>query len=211
MLMPRLSQFDHAPANTLRRLVSALVGLLATLSASTSCVVTGSPDFSPLERAAPKLIPVTPTAELMKVIAEGNNFFPEPFAAQVLSEDAGDEIETVLLVDYGLEGPGGEPWLAANVGSRVSAGTLADGPRDFSVMWRPQPAFADLRMCHTVTLVVTHEWNGVAPFYYCPADKDDAASLTWVVALCKDSASCGFEDCPVSGEDTFRYCGDAAE
>lgn len=179
--------------------------LVMTVAGATSgCLVTDSPDFSPPARTAPQLFPVLPTTEFIRALTGESGYQLPKFDANVLSEDAGDDLESALLIDYGVEGPGGDPWLTATPGPTLPARSLADGPRLVSAGWNPFNFGAG---CHTVTMMVTHAKWGVNPGYWCPKEANDYATLTWVVALCgADVSSCTFDDCPIRGDDTYIYC-----
>ena len=178
--------------------------LLGVLASSSACLVTGSPDFSPPERTRPQLIAVTPTTEFIRPAFIDGAFQPITLEAELLSEDGGDDLEPVLLVDYGFAGPGGDPWRDFAVADIIAPGTLSEGPRPLSISWTPrtfiQPG------CHTLTLLVTHQARGSTPGYYCPAEPNDYATLTWFVALCEELSTCDYSDCFIAGEDTYNYC-----
>ncbi|MBW2453696.1 MAG: hypothetical protein JRI68_04260 [Deltaproteobacteria bacterium] len=178
--------------------------VLGVVVSSSACLVTGSPDFSPPERTRPQLIAVTPTTEFIRPAFVDGAFQPSTIAAEVLSEDAGEPLEAVLLVDYGYLASDNTPWRDSAPVDDIAPGTLSEGPRPINVTWTPrsfiQPG------CHTVTLLVTHQKRAQNPGYWCPAEPDDYDTLTWFVALCEDLATCDYSDCFIAGEDTYSYC-----
>jgi hypothetical protein len=180
--------------------------LLGVLASSSACIVTGSPDFSPPEKTRPQLIAVTPTTEFIRSVMETGVYQPTTLEAELLSEDGGDDLRPSLLIDYGFAGPGGNPWRVAAPVSVVPPGTLSEGPRPLSVSWTPQPGVVGFG-CHTVTLMITHQVRDQNPGFWCPAEPNDYATLTWFVALCEELSTCDYSDCFIAGEDTYNYCG----
>jgi len=170
-------------------------------------LVTESPDFSPTGRTAPQLVPTLPTTEFIRAIDLKHNFTLPKFEAKVLSEDGDDDLTTVLLIDYGKAGADESPWIYAQPGAPMAPKTLADGPRDIGIPWKPS-AYIPLG-CHTVTMLVTHETKKEPPEYWCPADDNDFATLTWFVTLCEDIDSCVYSDCAITGTGEYQYCGSA--
>lgn len=203
--MPEFKRLDYLRSSTCTPLAWTSLLLATVVTSSSACLVTGSPDFSPPERTRPQLIAVTPPTEFIRPAFVDGAFQPETLEAAVLSEDAGDDLEAVLLVDYGYLAPGDIPWRDTAPVDTIAPGTLSDGPRPVSVSWTPR-SFIEPG-CHTLTLLVTHQKRGTNPGFWCPADADDYASLTWFVALCEDVGTCEYDDCFIAGgEDTYVYC-----
>ncbi len=186
-------------------LMSAL--FFSSAATQLGCLVTESPDFSEAQQTPPQLIPILPTTEFIRAIKVGQNFSLPKFEAKVLSEDADQDLTTVLLIDYGKTGADGSPWSEAHPGAAVAAKTLADGPRKFGVTWQPR-SLTPLG-CHTVTMLVTHAIKEKPPEYWCPANENDFAALTWFVILCEVEEDCLFKNCAITGVDETKYCGSA--
>lgn len=151
-----------------------------------------------------------PLGEVVLIGASGGNYGPVEFSAYVESEDAGQAVQAVLLVDHGdTSGVSNGPYRGFVPGNSLPPGRLVDGPRGpLSISWHPQTA--EVSGCHTVTLMATHQFQQSFGAYYCAADSDDVDTLTWVVALC-DLASpgnCPYQDCPVYGSSAMAYCDD---
>ena len=141
--------------------------------------------------------------ELIKVLPNSN--LPT-FTATVVSEDAGSDLLTSLLIDYGVAAGNGAPWQASVVGPLVEAKTVLDGPRDIQITWSPGQIAPG---CHTVTMLVTHQRKNAGTDFLCPSDANDFDTLTWVVSLCEEVGNdivCNFDDCAVKGEQEYTYC-----
>ena len=135
--------------------------------------------------------------------------YKQEFKAQVVSEDAGQPLLEVLLIDYGIETLPGQPWREAQPGPKLPPKSLADGPRSVRHTWNAQVALG----CHTVTMLVTHEVRGGGLDFFCPLSADDFDTLTWVVSLCDEvKGECDFSGCPVHKEGALKsYCDTVGE
>ncbi len=125
---------------------------------------------------------------------------PLTFSVYLQSEDAGKDVKAVLLVDYGHMSKGGSPYSAGFPAKTLPAGSWVDGPREVTAEWNPlgvQPG------CHTVTLIVTHEFKETPADYWCPVDPDDFDMITWFVAVCDEEG--GYCDCEPD-QDEHAYC-----
>jgi hypothetical protein len=170
---------------------------------SSSCLVLDTPEAVPAERGRPQILPITPTGEFLRVVRTATTTSPLSLSFQVVSEDLGEPLVPVLLVDYGVEGPGGEPWQDDQQQSVIDAGTLAQGARTESATWNPSVELG----CHTVTLLVTHQPTEQNPFYWCPLDPNDVDTITWFTTICQDTTdACTYDECPINGEGPFNYC-----
>jgi hypothetical protein len=163
---------------------------MALALASASCLVTESPDFQPVGRGRPQLLPseLLPTTEVIKkTMGEPIPAFPVKY----ISEDAGERLQFTLLVDYGTP-PGNAP----NQPYRYSQWTrpAERACTATEVCTAELPAWTgdsnDAPGCHTLTLVATHAFFGFSPYERCPKSADDADTLTWVVFLCEAPSSC---------------------
>jgi len=189
----------------LARVSLSLLGVFAT----SGCIVTDSLDLS-VEQTPPSLTAsdFTRTSELIEFHPVDNVYTQQDFRASVESEDNGVDLQTVLLFDYGIEisanSQGQGPWLAAVPGSPVDATTLAAGPREISIPFTPNDLVHAVG-CHTVTMLVTHQFKQEQGAFYCPAQVDDVATLTWFVSLCENGTNeCPTDNCPVkAGEGSY--------
>jgi len=210
--MPEIMPASHPLSRTCLLLARDSLTYGAIVCATSSCLVTSSPDYTPPERPRPQLIAVLPATELLRVVDNAGVSQPVSFSADLISEDAGDDLHPVLLVDYGIAGPGGEPWRQALQQTAIEAGTRTEGPRRISFPWTPQTNIVGFG-CHTVTLLVTHEPTRENPEFWCPKNPDDVATLTWFTTVCDgslpESDQCTYDDCPIAGERQYRYCGGA--
>lgn len=173
---------------------------------TSACLVTESPDFDP-KQAPPSLFSheLTPTTVIKKVFADEAT---TTFRARVLSEEIeGAPLTAVLLLDYGLATSESGPWRKAAGEFLVSAGRLSEGPREVD----PAAVFSftdDLDVgCHTITLAASHAFRRELGEFYCPADANDFATLTWFVTRCDTEGNCPLDNCPVDvGGGTHAYC-----
>ena len=161
-----------------------------------SCLITSTPEFDEPTQTAPFLLPSSVDPDNRQVLRiEGDN--PLQFSAQVLSEDAGARVQVSLLIDYGVRDE-----LSGRVfqdndpnNAALNASTLADGPRRVSANFFPKRLAPG---CHTVTLMVSHEFDFASG---CPVRKADSSQLVWFVFKCED-ANCqnadSVLDCPVA-------------
>lgn len=175
--------------------------------------MTGEPDFTPAARSRPQLTPVEPvTTQLLQIVKTEGGFDDLDFLVKLRSEDAGDEVSAVLLINYGIPSNAGEPW-EDDTGRRIyPPGTLADGPRDITLKWLPALSLNKTSDCKSVTMLVTHETVNQDPYRSCPKDLDaDTATLTWFVSMCEQPLGCTFADCKQlfdPPEGGFTYCPD---
>ncbi len=170
------------------------IGALGVVAVVVAGACGGEKDPCAAEQTPPFLEATTPTAAVLVPEFAGAGYQPATLQAQVRSEDACEDVELALLVDYGFLGPGGDPWRDSRLVDSVPAATMADGPRTIEVAWTPRMQHID-DGCHTVTLLATHEMRRSNPGWYCPADPDAAATITWFVALCQEFAACTPGDC----------------
>ena len=97
----QMSYSHHSPrlfSGTWTASVRNLLVMVAVMNTA-ACLVVDSPDFSDESRGAPQLTAVLPMTELIKVLPNSN--LPT-FTATVVSEDAGSDLLTSLLIDYGV-------------------------------------------------------------------------------------------------------------
>lgn len=185
------------------------------LAASTaSCLVTSSPDFTPPEQTRPEIVtndqfPPTPAlGEFTLFYPTAGEYSPVEFSAWVQSEDADQDVLAVLLIDYGdASDVSNGPWRAYVPGEPLAAGSMAQGPRGpVTISWRPGKL--ETPGCHTVTLLVTHEFRLDSDAYWCPQRAEDASTLTWFAAVCETASpeECDYTNCPVQGQGTSTYC-----
>lgn len=188
------------------------------VAASSSCLVTSSPDFSPPESTHPEILtndefPPSPSpGELTLFYPTAGEYSPAEFSAFVRSDHSDRDVQTVLLIDYGEDtGTSSGPYRLAIPGEPLKSAELAKGPQLAAIPWRPQKQ--EPAGCHTVTLLVTHKFKQILdpPQYYCPEDPQDASSLTWMVAVCEteNPEECDYTNCPARGEPA-TYCGDVS-
>jgi hypothetical protein len=194
--------------------------LASTAIAASGCLVTEGPKFDPPSTIAPKIVPVTPPTEIIRVDAKSKPIVLDAFAFRVVSEEQNQPVLSLMIIDYGLAGPSGAPWKEASLGPSIPAGKLSDGPRPkppeapATVTWFNPDTIDDKvlgkRNCRTVTVMATHAVQLTGPRQLCPVDPTDVDAVTWTVILCEkgllacdaDVTGCPFKDKVPS----FVYC-----
>jgi len=197
---------------------SLLVASMLTSVASTGCLVTESPSFEAPSRTAPRLVNLTPApAELIRAPVSGQVYELPSFQFQIVSEDAGQRVDSRLVVDYGVD-PSNTGFVDFDLGETIAPGKMSDGPRP-----KDKKAIIDLKLprlqyspdnnggrsCRTVTLLVSHEFrsNGAR---YCPTRMEDSDQASWFVVLCPgadvSAEACPVVDCPTASQGATSYC-----
>lgn len=187
-----LSRPSHQPARlgarraAWARLAQSSLYLLALTMASSGCLVTSTPEFTPPERTRPFLIPASADPDprgvlLIDTLEQQKESRIFEFSADVVSEDQGDKVKGSLYIDYG-QMLGGHPYAAVITQIReLPPSTMADTAK------RNIRGKLDLRTtvlnpgCHTVTLIVSHEFDAETS---CPVCRNDSSQLTWQVFRC---------------------------
>ncbi|MCC6521099.1 MAG: hypothetical protein IT373_00420 [Polyangiaceae bacterium] len=182
------------------------------ITCASSCLVTSGPDFSEPAQTRPEIVNIA-GCQAEPSLAQIYQFNHEPlapyqpaeFQACFLSEDAGEPVQSALLIDYGTQDPSSEdPYRHGIGGPDLDAASLGDGPRRVAIPWTPNHFLDSDKGCHTVTLIVTHRFTHLLGKYYCPQDPRDASTLTWFVNVCDGTATdpCDLVNCPSSGQST---------
>jgi hypothetical protein len=148
-----------------------------------ACLVTSSPSFDEPQRTPPFLMAQTASPDLRRIkVIDLFKFKPSgthaDFSAGVRSEDAGSSVVGRLVLDYGVRGDDGRPYVAVlQEGTLLPPATLDDPPRTLTAQWFPKTTLG----CHTVTLFATHAIDLTTG---CPADAADFDLITWTVWVC---------------------------
>jgi hypothetical protein len=167
---------------------SLLLGVTTMLAAS--CLVTSTPDFKDRAQTAPNLKASTAVPDPREMLILGATKTSLQFWVELESEDAKQNVEVQLLIDYGVPNELGQPYQDAAPGEEVLASSLDDTTS------RPAKATILIKNripegCHTVTMMVTHAFqSGILSG--CPADLSDSDQITWTVYRCGDQAP----ECP---------------
>lgn len=114
------------------------------------CLVDDPPPYHAPQRTAPNInaSEVTPRLDALIIASSGDRL---SFDVPMVSEDAGQELEGRLFLDY--VDIDSEQLKTAT----LPASTLDDGERTMKLVWKVRP---DLRPgCHRFTLKVTHRLN----------------------------------------------------
>lgn len=191
----------------------ARVSLLcvAVCGASTACVL-GEPDHTPPDQTRPYLQAVSPAITEVRPIFQINpGLFPQlTFQFTVQSEDNGDDLQAILLRDYGTPSPfvPNQPYHTAVAERPIAAGTFDQGPRDHNITIPLQLENNQSHECRRYTVMVVRDRFATSPFADCPADFDMHATLTWFVPICDTLSNCDAQDCVGEPEGGYVYCPD---
>lgn len=171
----------------------ARVSLAAVLlSMSSGCLIEDPPPYPQPAQTPPRLDlrGATPPLDQVIVRTRGN---PIIFSMPVASEDAGDSLFGVLLLDY--SGPGTEDLLSVGV---VPPSTLDDTERALTLSWTVRPGLTP--GCHRFTLRVSHQSN----FLNLPNVRDprDVAEAYWWANLDPETPSDTLANCPLASSGT---------
>lgn len=183
---------------------------LATALFAPACVVTGAPSYEPPTRRPPRLTEVTPTDEFITIT---NSNLTVQFQADLQSFDAGDDIQAVLLRNYGIPRDNQTFFRLEDVLPTVSPSNDADERRRLTMVYDALPLTgALLHTCWRLTMVVSHELYTTEferALQHCPVDADDVDRLTWYVMQCDVVENCDLADCEaLRPEEGFLTCED---
>jgi hypothetical protein len=152
------------------------------LMPSSACLVTSSPTFDEPTQTKPFLDYETAQPDPRQILViEPGTTQPQPFSAQVVSEDVDSKVKVRAFVDYGKCNLSGQPFDGLFFGVDVAASTFDDTQRKAVV----DAVLGGLEEgCHRITLIATHEFEDKSG---CPVDLDDFTQITWTVLVSKDS------------------------
>ncbi len=209
---PRQLLRGHARRRAWATLAQSSLCLL-TLMASTSCLVTSTPDFTPPKRTPPFLIVASadpdPRGVLKVNTLQQQNNLTFTFSADVISEDQGDKVFGHLYIDYGK--PGEQPALDTITEiPPLDPSTMSDTSRRISGKWTAEFRFFK-NSCHTVTLMVSHEFDSATS---CPVCRNDSSQLTWPVYVCDETlpaADCHPDFSACESQSLKQGCGASAD
>lgn len=176
---------------------SLVVGLLTMPAAS--CLVTSAPQFEPPAQTAPFLVKSTADPDPRAILVWDSTTQTQTFSAQVVSEDAGEDVHVVLLVDYGkYDELSKRPYQNSVVQNQVVPASTHDDPT--RRIAKATLYFNTTNItpgCHTVTMMVSHAF---APQLGCPEKLSDSDQITWTAVMC-DGTDCTIDpaECPEIG------------
>jgi hypothetical protein len=174
--------------------------------ASTNCLVTSTPEFKPPERTRPFLIATTADPDprgvllinTLEQLSVGKKSFE--FSADVVSEDQGSKVKGYLYIDYGTQ-VGDHPYADSIPEIKeLPPSTMADTTKRNIRGKLNLESHVILPGCHTVTLIVSHEFDAETS---CPVCRNDSSQLTWPVFMCDpDTSACvpDFTKCENPGQ-----------
>ncbi len=182
-------------AGVLRLARLSLLGSSIMLLAS-SCIVADPPEYQSPARTRPALdvYKATPTTSLVLVV---NTNDLVKISVPLRSEDAGEQLTGVFLVDYNA----GSSGLLQNV-QKIAASTYANDQRAVTLDWTV-PSLP-VHGCHLLSLIVAHESSFMLnPSYVLNADaaSSDAAIINWWMNVDVDAGTPAstLEHCPTAG------------
>jgi hypothetical protein len=209
---PRQLPRGHARRRLWATLAQSSLCLL-TLMASTSCLVTSTPDFTPPKRTAPFLVVASADPDprgvlLVNTLEQQDPKLPFTFSADVMSEDQGANVFGHLYIDYGK----GTDSPALDVITEIpplDPSTMSDTSRRIGGKWSVEQNYVS-GSCHTVTLIVSHEFDSATS---CPVCRSDSSQLTWPVYVCDailPAADCHPDFSACESQPLSQGCGAAA-
>ncbi|MEP7125826.1 MAG: hypothetical protein ABJE95_33150 [Byssovorax sp.] len=155
--------------------------------ASTGCLVTTTPDFTPPKRTRPFLVPssVDPDARgvllvnTLEQLQASKTLFE--FSADVVSEDQDSPVNGHLYIDYGKV-VGDHPFSRSITEIKSLPPSTMENmkPRRMLAKWNVASDVLGTE-CHTATLIVTHDFD---PETSCPVCRSDSSQITWQVFSC---------------------------
>jgi len=173
-----------------------------------ACIVLGDPQYRDPEQTAPRVTPLTRPEELILATPEPDGNWIVPFRVAVESEDAGESVQLILLRNFGGGSIPGFPYEDTVGNVSLDPGSLRDGKRVATVAWFDTGGTGFDYDCARITLLATHAFReGDGPDFHCPADPDDADTVTWVVLRCRSlDEACSYDLCAAAIPDEPNYC-----
>jgi len=178
-----------------------------------ACLVTSTPDFEQAQQTPPFLITATANPDPTQILiiddadlrTQQNSF---EFSANVVSEDAGEQVEFQLYIDYGWpDSDLGQPFRT-HIGDIIplTPSTMADTNRRVTAKWLPAINGFGLG-CHTVTLIASHHFDKSSiETSGCPVCRSDSSQITWQVYRCDSEGKTADSDKYPCNAPSFTEC-----
>lgn len=165
---------------------------LLLANVTSSCLIEDPPPYKQPSQTPPRLN-LRKAAPLIDQVLELKTGDRISFNVPVSSEDAGDKLQGLLLLDY--KGEQQLPWLQV---AEVQPSTLDDDTRALRLDWVVPNSISE-DGCHRLTLLVSHEKNlGVKI-----KDPNDVAVAVWWANINADADTSGkLNDCPLATEES---------
>jgi hypothetical protein len=161
-----------------------MLALVVGSLSATGCLIAEAPSYGAPRRTVPVIGDVNPLPSLFLNVRTGERL---PFTMNVRSEDAGESLVAVWVVDY-------EHPREVRLGPTKEVPPLAaDQPKLLGCDFIPNALVT--KGCHSLTLLVMHK-SSYDIFALGPTDRgleDDVAAITWFVNVENDGS-----DTPVS-------------
>lgn len=172
-----------------------------------ACLVTSTSEFEEPKQTAPFLLSSTADPDIREFVVIVDSESRKDFKAFIVSEDRGQPVKVALYIDYGKPNTYGQPFRdALTAFPDIPPGSLSDGQRQVQAQLDSSTLENG---CHTVTMVVTHEFNYLA----CPKNPADSTQLVWKVLRCKSRETCDLISindpalmCPSSEQGPLASC-----
>jgi hypothetical protein len=155
------------------------MALLAVLVAlvSTGCIVAEAPSYGAPRRTTPVIDHLSVEPQPSFLVRMEPTDVSKQFSFTVHSEDAGEPLFAVLVIDYN----GGEDrqtvFDAVDIPARA-----ADEPKNVTLLFEPDGSISD--GCHSLTALVMHDSSRSADQLPIPIVSDgDVAAITWWIDL----------------------------
>lgn len=104
------------------------------------------------------------------------------FTANVVSNDADEEVKLKLYFDYGFTNVAGQPFLRSVGNPKPLAPSTMDDTARPPAKLRWYPGIADVGFgCHTLTMMASHHFDDTLE---CPVCRNDSSQLTWQLFRC---------------------------
>jgi hypothetical protein len=161
----------------------------ATLS-TTGCIVADAPDYGAPQRSPIFMFNPHPAPGSLQFLTR-EPADPVEFGATIKSEDAGEQLASVLYFDYKHRGEHvydeNIPLPPLTIEQERPVKFYVDGSR----------SFLEPKTCHTVTLMVMHLSSYDQETNQFKGPPDDRASVTWFASV-DDDGTILLKDCPTA-------------
>ena len=197
---------EHPKSRHLSRVARLSLCLLVPAAlGGLSCLVTTSPDFAKPVRTPPFLTNLSPAPYVIQSIRSfpttPKSYPTLTISFEVVSEDLqSSSLQGLLWLDFQGFGSTDVPVRVGTV-PKIPPGHFPSAPRD---LIKAEFAFDSTVPpgCHSVTLVVTHEFDNPLALRPRPVDENDVATATWWYDVDDDGPPDLLHSCVVRGGST---------
>jgi hypothetical protein len=166
----RFAQIRHL-AQTSLCVISAMVTIVPVASCSSSPSERETPPY--LSAVSPDLLHIWSIPRISAATGGPPTFPTESIAFDVVSEDVGNNLQAAVVLDY--QGPASAKGVVVGQNTSIPPGHLDDPePRRVEMSFTVPAGTAP--GCHSLTLIVTHQFVPLQPI---PAEAGDVAYAVW--------------------------------